>query len=232
MNDNESVAHVPWTGPIRDEFVEHEITSKTERFVGRVWTVRTDSVNIDGHRVDRDIVVHTGAVAVIALDLAERVYLLRQYRHPVGMALFEPPAGLIDVVGESPLLTAQRELAEEAGLVATQWDVLVDYFNSPGGSTEAIRVYLAREVEAREGGRIFTGEAEERSMPGVWVALEEAVELVLSGELGNPSAVVGILAAAQARQLGWRTLRPADTPWPVRDRLIAAGRVRTRRSGH
>lgn len=58
--------------------------------------------------------------------------LIRQYRHPVAMNLFEPPAGLLDVPGELPQVTAARELAEEAGYKAANWQVLVDFLNSPG----------------------------------------------------------------------------------------------------
>ncbi len=75
------------------------------------------------------------------------VLLLRQYRHPVGMDLWEIPAGLLDVEGEDFVVGAARELAEEADLVADRWNVLADFFNSPGSSSEAIRIYLARGVE-------------------------------------------------------------------------------------
>lgn len=216
-----------WSEPVRDSFADYPVLEHLKRFEGRVWDVQTDVVTIGEHTVERDFVAHTGAVAVIALDDEDRVYLLRQYRHPVGMYLFEPPAGLLDVDGEPASVTASRELAEEAGLEAEQWNVLVDFFNSPGGSSEAIRVYLARGVREREAGRIHTGEAEEVDLPGCWVPLEDAVNLVLAGEIGNPTAVVGVLAAAEARRKGWRTLRPVDAPWHVRDHLMASGRVRT-----
>lgn len=215
-----------WTGPVADEPVEYPVQASVDRFKGRVWDVRTDTVDIEGSVVDRDYVAHTGAVAVVALDEEERVYLLRQYRHPVGMAMFEVPAGLLDVIGEPPLFTAERELAEEAGLVAKQWNVLIDIATSPGGSSEAIRVYLAREVSERPGGRVETGEAEEINLPGCWVDLEEAVALVLDGSLGNPTTVMGILAAHAARRGDWARLRDADAPWPMFDHLVDAGRVR------
>ena len=216
-----------WTGPVRDEIADYPATSTVTRFSGHVWDVRTDLVTIGDHTVERDFVAHTGAVAVIALDADERVYLLRQYRHPVGMFLFEPPAGLLDVDGEPPWITASRELAEEAGLEAEHWSVLVDFFNSPGGSSESIRIYLAQGLIQRAGGRIHTGEAEEVDLPGCWVPIDEAVELVLKGQLGNPTAVVGVLAVAEARRTRWETLRPVDAPWPVRDYLMSQGRVRT-----
>lgn len=217
-----------WDGPVADQVVDYPISSSTDRFVGRIWTVRTDSVHIGDEVVDRDVLVHTGAVAIIALDSDDRIFLIRQYRHPVGMMLFEPPAGLIDVANEHPLATAKRELAEEAGLVARRWEVLVDFFNSPGGSSEAIRVYLARDIEPRLGGRILTGEAEEQHLPGVWVPLAQAAQLVLNSKLGNPTAVIGVLAALTAKAMGWKTLRPADSEWAVRDELIATNRVRVR----
>ena len=77
-----------------------------------------------------------------------------------------------------------------------------------------------------------TGEAEEAHLPRAWVDLDEALDLVLSGHLGSPSAVVGILAAWTSRAGGWASLRPADAPWPARDLMLAADRVRLpRRTG-
>jgi ADP-ribose pyrophosphatase len=164
-------------------------------------------------------------VVVIAVDARERVLLIRQYRHPIAMLVFEPPAGLLDVEGEPPYVTAARELAEEAGFEARTWHTLVDFYNSPGGSSEAIRVYLARDLTEIEGGRPRTGEAEEAFLPRTWVPLVDAVELVLSGRIGSPSAVVGILAAKAALESGWDSLRPADAPWLARQHLVAEGRV-------
>jgi ADP-ribose pyrophosphatase len=141
------------------------------------------------------------------------------------MSLFEPPAGLLDVPGEPPWQTAARELAEEAGYRAHTWHTLVDMLNSPGGSSEAIRVYLARDLEPLPGGREHTGEAEEGHLPRAWVPLDEAVGLVLSGAVQSPSAVCGILAAARARDEGWGSLRPREAPWTSRVALEAQDRL-------
>jgi 8-oxo-dGDP phosphatase len=147
------------------------------------------------------------------------VLLLRQYRHPVRHELWEPPAGLLDVAGEDPLLAAQRELAEEADLVATEWAVLLDWFSSPGGMDEALRCYLARGLTEVPHDERHTREAEEHGMPTRWVPLDEAKDAVLGGRLHNPAAVVSILAAWTSRAGGWATLRPADAPWPQHPRL-------------
>lgn len=189
------------------------VDSSVERFRGRVWAVRTDRIRLPGgFEVERDVVVHPGAVGVAVLDERERILLIRQYRHPVGGYLFELPAGLCDVPGEPPLETARRELAEEAGLRARTWRVLIDFFNSPGGSSEAFRCFLARDVEAVVGGRPRTGEAEEAHLPRVWLPLDEAVDAVLAGRLHNPTTVAGVLAAAASRDRGWTDLRPPDAP--------------------
>jgi len=205
------------TGPIRDERADLEVVSSETVFDGVVWDVRREQVRLaDGQTVVREVLVHTGAVGIVALDEQDRVLLVRQYRHPVRRYLWEPPAGLLDIEGEDPLAAARRELAEEANLRAADWHVLVDFFNSPGGNTEAFRCYLARGLEHVPEDERHEGEGEERDMPVAWVPLDEARDLVLGGHLHNPTAVTGVLAAWAARESGWRTLRPADAPWPER----------------
>ncbi len=200
---------------VTDAPAKNPVTATQERFAGRVWTVRTDDVLLpDGSTVVRDVVVHPGAVGVVALDATDRVLLVQQYRHPAGAVLWEPPAGLRDIDGEPPLACVQRELYEEAGYRAQSWAVLLDAFTSPGMSSEAIRIYLARELSPVAADERFVGSGEERDMPVAWVPLDDAVDAVLAGRLHNPMAVMGILAAGRARETGFACLRPADEPWP------------------
>jgi ADP-ribose pyrophosphatase len=181
---------------------------------GRVIDVRSDRVGMpDGSEATRDVVVHPGAVGVIALDDRERVLLLQQYRHATGRLLWEPPAGLLDVTGEDPLIGAKRELYEEAHLEAGRWDVLVDAYTSPGMTDEAIRIYLARDVRESSEPK-FEAEHEEVDMPLQWVPLPEAIEAVLAGRIHNPLAVMGILALSAASRTSYADLRSADAPWP------------------
>jgi len=177
-------------------------------------TVRTDKVRFpDNQLAEREVVIHPGAVGVLALDDADRVLMIRQYRHPVGRLLWEIPAGLRDVQGEALWRTAQRELAEEAGYRARQWHALIDYFSSPGYSTERLRIFLARELEIiPEAERDFVPEHEEAQLLTGWVPLAEAVRLVLAGELHNGPAAAGVLAGYAARLEGFAGLRPADAP--------------------
>jgi len=210
---------------IHDESDPQRTVASTLRFPGLRWSIVTEDVELaDGQIVTRDMQLHPGAVGIVVLDDQERVLLIRQYRHPVGCYLWEPPAGLMDEPGESALNAAKRELVEEAGLEADSWAVLADWFNSPGGSTEGFRCFLARDIRPVPGGRPV-GSGEEANLPVVWVPLQEAVTAVLRGDLHNPTAVTGILALWAAKSRGLAGLRDGDSPWPAREWLEATSRV-------
>ncbi|MDR0366630.1 MAG: NUDIX hydrolase, partial [Bifidobacteriaceae bacterium] len=128
-----------------DQSVDYPVTRSEELFAGRIWDVLGEEVALpDGQSVWREFVAHPGAAAVIAINDQGQVLLQRQYRHPVAMELWEPPAGLLDVPDEPPIETARRELVEEADLEAADWRQLVSFLSTPGGTSEAIYVYLAR----------------------------------------------------------------------------------------
>jgi ADP-ribose pyrophosphatase len=199
---------------IKDEPAQWPVVSSSEQFHGRLVTVRADKVRMPGSNVaEREVVLHPGAVAVLALDGAGQVLLIRQYRHPVSRLLWEIPAGLRDVAGEPPWHTARRELLEEAGYRARDWRVLADYYSSPGFTTERLRIFLARELEfVPAGERHFVPEDEEAELVPAWLPLDEAVRKVLAGELHNGATALGILASYAARSEGFDRLRPADAP--------------------
>ena len=203
---------------LADRLGRLSVTETTLVFEGAVWDVRRDTVDLgEAGEVSRDYVDHPGAVAILALREVEgrdQVLLIWQYRHPVGAFEWELPAGLLDVAGEPPWLGAARELDEEADLTAGRWDVLIDFYGSPGGNSEALRIYLARDLADVPHGERFTREGEEHGMPVGWVDLDEAHEAVLGGQLHNPCAMIGILTAHAARARDWATLRPHDAPWP------------------
>jgi ADP-ribose pyrophosphatase len=126
------------------------------------------------------------------------------------------PAGLLDVAGEPALAAAERELAEEAALTADEWHVLLDLLVSPGVSSEAIRLYLARGLHDVPASDRFEPEHEELTLAVTRVPLAEARLRVLAGEITNAAAAAGILAASLGAADGWTGLRPADAPWPAR----------------
>lgn len=193
-------------------------------FQGAKIAIRVDEVEMPGDfTAVRDLVVHPGSVGVLVLDEADpdapRVLVLSQYRHPVSRRLWEFPAGLLDEPGESALLAAQRELAEEAHLTGGDWRVLVDAYTTPGCSDEAVRLYVARGTRPIGGARV-AGIHEEADMELRWVDLDALVTGVLAGDLHNPLVVIGALAlqAALARPGRLDALRSADSPWSDRCR--------------
>jgi 8-oxo-dGDP phosphatase len=199
---------------IKDTPEQWPVVASDTPFRGRLVTVRTDKVRMpDGNLAEREVILHPGAVAVLALDDDGRVLMIRQYRHPVGRLLWEIPAGLRDVAGEPLLAAAQRELLEEAGYRARDWRVLTDYYSSPGFTTERLRIFLARDLAlVPPDERDFVPEDEETQLLLAWLPLDEAVGKVLAGDLHNGPAAVAILAGYAARSQGYDRLRPADGP--------------------
>ena len=194
-------------------------------YEGRIISLYRDRVAMPGGGDSvRDIVRHPGAVAVVALDEEDRVVLVRQYRHAFGEHLWELPAGLRDADGEPPLETARRELAEEAQLAAGRWSLLATTYSSPGFSDEEVLIYLAEELTDADRPEGFVVEHEEADMTVERVPLADAVQWVFDGRIRNASAVIGVLAAAQARSGGVR-LRPADAELNPRGLPLSRGRA-------
>jgi ADP-ribose pyrophosphatase len=185
--------------PLADEPHRFPVLAEEQRFSGAKWSVWSETVDIDGHVVVRDVLRHPGAVAVAAVDDEGRLLLIRQYRHPVAAFMWEIPAGLLDQPGEELVECARRELAEEAGVTATQWSPLLELALSPGGTSERITIFRAGGLTVDPGARPHTGEAEERELPQLWTTIPEAVERCLDGSITNATAVAAILALA-ARQ--------------------------------
>lgn len=198
------------------------VLESREVWHGRVFSMQSERVQYGGGVAVREFVKHPGAVAIVPLrEVASEynpeglpeVLLIDQYRHPVGATLWEIPAGLLDIPGEDPLVAAKRELAEEAELRAGSWDVLVDYFTTPGGSTESLRVFLARDLESIPlAEQTFVKQDEEAFMTRRWVGLHEALAGIFAGRIHNPSAVVGLLATQYALQAS-HELRKPEAPW-------------------
>jgi ADP-ribose pyrophosphatase YjhB (NUDIX family) len=195
-----------------------EVLSSQHHYRGWVIDVRTDEILMpDGTVGKRDIIDHPGAVAIVPLDEAGNVVTVRQYRPSIGEHLVELPAGLLDIADEPALVAAQRELAEETGLAAADWAVLLDVYTSPGMTNESIRIYLARNLSAATDD--YTAHGEEVTMTVNRIALSVLVDQAMSGELTNGIAVAGVLAAARAQSSDWAPLRPAQAHWSARPGL-------------
>lgn len=206
----------PSSHDLVDDTESMPVIERVTRMVATKWSVVTDRVQLDAETVvQRDVVLHPGAVGIVALDDDDRVVMLRQYRHPAAGHLWEIPAGLLDEPGESPLLTAQRELVEEVGLVAGEWWRVLDLHSSPGMSSETIRVFLARGLSDVDPDLRPPPTDEERDLVVVKVSLDDAVQHVLDGHIKNSLAVAALLAVAESRRGRWRSLGAPEHPWPA-----------------
>jgi ADP-ribose pyrophosphatase len=121
-----------------------ERTASETLHEGRMFSVRRDTFrHEDGEDAEREIVSHPGAVGIVTLD-RDRLWLVRQPREAVGSPdLLEIPAGKLDEEGEEPLETAKRELAEEIGKQADDWEPLGSFYTSPGFTDEQVHLFLA-----------------------------------------------------------------------------------------
>lgn len=206
------------SGAESDRTHTFETLSSSEIYRGKILALRADTVSMPDQRTAvREVVEHFGAVAIVALDTDDTVILVHQYRHPVERRLLELPAGLLDVPDEDPVTAARRELAEEVGLAAGRWAVLVDVAASPGFTDEVVRVFLASDLHPVDREAPVDEEAD---MTTVRLPLTDAVAAVFDGRIVNASAVAGILAAAMFRDrhaAGHAApLRPADSPFELR----------------
>ncbi|KAB7744621.1 NUDIX domain-containing protein [Nostocoides sp. F2B08] len=194
---------------LSDRTAVRPVRSRDVVFEGRVWNVVRDVVDLGAAgEVTRDYIEHPGAVAVIALDEADRIVLVHQYRHPAGVVEWEIPAGLRDVDGEDPVATAARELAEEAFVSADEWYRLAEVVTTPGSSSETITVFLARGLREIPPEERHVRDGEELDMPIAWFPLQTVRDAILTGRLRNATLTIAVLAACAARDAGWRTLDP------------------------
>ncbi len=170
---------------------------QTLQYQGRVISVTTDEVRLpNGHQALLEVVHHPGGAAAVALDVVGRVCLLRQYRYVADGWLWELPAGKLEP-DEPPLMTAQRELVEEAGVGAAQWRSLGVCLSSPGVFSERLHLYLATGLSAA------TAAHERAEVIEVhWVPFTQACAWALDGTIADCKTAIGLLRA--------RNMSPTD----------------------
>jgi ADP-ribose pyrophosphatase len=163
---------------------------------GRIIDVSTERLRYaNGREYDLDYVRHPGAAAVVAVDGADRVCVVRQYRHGILDFLWEIPAGKLDA-GELPQICAVRELAEETGVTAQRWTSLGQYLPAPGIFTEVIHLYLARDLSV---GAPSPDSDEELEID--WVPFAAAAAKVQRGEWNDGKTAMALWRAQYHLQL-------------------------------
>lgn len=187
------------TDPLEERVVGSRVLHR-----GRYLEFRVDTIErSDGSRGERDVVGHPGAVAILAVDDAGRMLLVRQWRSPAGRALLEIPAGTLDTHDgalEDPDLAARRELEEETGVRASAWRRLDTFWTAPGFASELMYLYLATGLTAADGDRL--GPDEDEHLELRHVALEEAEALAASGDIADAKTLLALARFAQLRASG------------------------------
>lgn len=162
---------------------------------GIIVNVRRDQVTLsDGTDAQREVVEHPGGVAVFAMDEAQQVVMVQQYRYPMQEVVLELPAGKLEP-GEDPRESALRELEEETGIVPTELHALGFSYSSPGIFTEKIYYYLATGLKQAPA-HPDVGELLEVSR----IPVKELVQKVESGELRDGKSIIGIMKAVLSLQ--------------------------------
>jgi ADP-ribose pyrophosphatase len=169
--------------------MSEETLSSRRVFEGRALKLRVDSVRLSsGRETTREIVEHENCVAIVALDEADNILLVKQFRKPVEKELLEIPAGGIDV-GESPEEAVRREMREETGFLPRKVEKLGGFYSTPGFCTEYLYLYLASDLVEKP----LKAEDSE-SITLVRVPLSQVKGLIASGAICDAKSIAGLLA--------------------------------------
>lgn len=165
-----------------------EKTRSSERiYEGKIIKVRIDEVLLpDGKQSKREIVEHSGAVAILPVDEQNHIWMVRQYRKAVEQVLLEIPAGTLEI-GEDPLDCARRELEEETGLRADTWEKLLEYYCAPGFCDEKSHIYIARNFSAG-----MVNPDGDEFLEVVQLPLKAAYELIFKGQIIDGKSIIAI----------------------------------------
>ncbi|MGD8999383.1 MAG: NUDIX hydrolase [Granulosicoccaceae bacterium] len=164
-----------------------EVTRRQAIYNGKVIDLGTEQLTLpNGNQCELEIIRHPGGAVALAVDAQQRVCLLRQYRHAAGGWLWEFPGGRIEP-GESALLSAQRELREEAGVEAGQWRAVIDFYSTPGFCDERLYLFLASDLQ-----HVASAAEADEVLEVHWLELYEALGLIRSGEIIDAKTIIGL----------------------------------------
>ncbi len=176
--------------------MKEKTIDSTGVFNGKFINLKVDRVELpDGKESSREVVFHPGAAVVAALTEQNEIVLIRQFRYAVGEVLWELPAGKLEK-DEDPLECAKRELAEETGFGAREWQCLSVFFTTPGFSNEVLYLYLASDLYQDQREADSEEFIELHKIP-----YSKALSMVMSGEIKDAKTIIGILLTRQANQI-------------------------------
>lgn len=181
-----------------NDYLKEETLSSNYIYRGRIINVRQDRVRVRGGLITlREIVEHPGAVAVLALNENDEVYLVRQHRQPFNEVLLEIPAGKIEA-DEAPLECARRELLEETGIEARSWQATGVIYPSPGFCNEKIYLFAAAELTAAN----MPENDPDENIAVVKIPLHHAVALISEEKIRDAKTIIALQKMLLSRSFG------------------------------
>ena len=183
----------------KKDLAEHKLNSQ-EVYSGRLLHVRRDEVRLpDGNTSVREYITHPGAVVIIAIADNGELILERQHRYPLHRDFIELPAGKIDA-GEETLACAQRELLEETGYTARDWEYVTTVYPCIGYTDERLVYYLAR-------GLTYSGHQpdEDEFLEIFQLSFERGMDMIKTGEICEAKTVVGLFWLEKILKGEWNT---------------------------
>ncbi len=168
------------------DFTEKTLSSQLI-FSGRIIDVSVDTVLLpDGSQSTREIVRHAEAVAIVAIDDRQNIYLVKQYRKPIEKVLLEIPAGILEPE-EDIIAAAHRELAEETGLRAGKMDKILSFYTAPGFTDELIHLFVATNLSQGE-----TNLDIDEFVETVYLPIKDTYQMIVNGEISDAKSIIGI----------------------------------------
>ena len=167
-----------------------KIQDRTIIHTGRVFTMVREKVSLaNGADTELEVIEHPGAAAIVPFIDTDHILMLRQYRHAVKTNLWEIPAGTLDPQ-ESVMICAQRELVEETGYRAADWQEIGEIVPVPGYSNERIHIFLARDMTEEE-----QNLDEDEIIEVHRFAFDEAIAMIRRGEIQDAKTISGLFLA-------------------------------------
>ncbi|MEO0151178.1 MAG: NUDIX hydrolase [candidate division WOR-3 bacterium] len=154
-------------------------------YKGRVFEVRSEEVIINNKKLQRDVVYHPGAVAILVRN-NDKFLFVKQYRHPAREKLIEIPAGTLEL-NESPYETAKRELLEEAGIKTDKLIFLIKFFVAPGYCSELIHLFYTDEFEITN-----NNPEEEEDIEIEWIEINKAYEMIKNNQIKDAKTIIAL----------------------------------------
>ena len=164
------------------------VEQSTEIFQGRIFTLVNKEVRFpNGHRAVFNVIEHPGACAILPRFDNGDILILRQLRVATGETLYEIPAGTIEAE-ESALQTAKREIVEETGYRARQWEKLSEFYSAPGFSTELIHLYLATDLHPAT-----AKQDEDEILEPIRISFRKALRMIREGKIRDAKSIAALL---------------------------------------